>query len=173
MPVRTQSSPVFEVAPGRFDVPTLNSKSRIIDASAARKQLAQLEVGRRTGCYIFAVAKGQRFEPWYVGKATRNFAQEVFNDSNVRKYIEAVDMAKTGKPVVFFVCHPIQKGAVNRAAIDKLESLLVEECGFQNPDIRNTRKAIIYKLFIKGVLNATQGKPTSNAVALRKMMGRN
>jgi hypothetical protein len=172
MPVTTKNSPVFEVASACFEVPRLTPMSRLIDTTASRKVLASLEIGNRTGCYIFAVAKGKRFEPWYVGKATRSFAQEVFNDSNARKYMEAMELAKTGRPVVLFVCHPKQKGALNRKAIDKLESMLVEECGGQNPNIRNARKSLVYRTIIKGVVNSGQGKPTANAVAIRRMMGR-
>jgi hypothetical protein len=92
---------------------------------------------------MFAVEKGHSHEPLYVGKATRGFAQEVFNDSNCKKYCEALALAIKGKPVVFFVVLPKARGPINGRAIDKLETMLVEECGGQNPKILNQRKSKI------------------------------
>ncbi len=172
MPIAFVDSSTFHVARTKLEAPTLQGAPRVIDSLAARKALGKSDLASRTGCYIFAVERGQRHEPWYVGKATRSFAQEVFNDSNCKKYCEALALAKTGEPVVFFVVLPKARGAVNRSAIDKLETMLVEECGGQNPKIRNQRKATIYRTVIHGVVNAGQGKPPPNAIAIRKMMGR-
>ncbi|WP_428536428.1 hypothetical protein [Rhodopila sp.] len=172
MPIAFVDSPTFHVGSTKLSAPTLQGAPRVIDSSAARKALGESALGTRIGCYIFAIQKGQRHEPWYVGKATKSFAQEVFNDSNCKKYCEALALANTGKPVVFFVLLPKARGAINKKAIDKLETMLVEECGGQNPDIRNQRKSRIYRTVIHGVVNAGQGKPPSNAIAIRKMMGR-
>jgi hypothetical protein len=172
MPIAFDNSPTFHVSNKKLEVPIMSDATRIIDVKMARKALKESPLGSRIGCYIFAVAKGKRHEPWYVGKATKSFGQEVFNDSNCRKYCEALGLAKTGKPVVLFVTLPQKKGVTNRKAIGKLETMLVEECGGQNPNIRNQRLSRIYRIVIHGVVNAGAGKPPANAVTVRKMMGR-
>jgi hypothetical protein len=37
-----------------------------------------LELGHERGCYVFALRKGRAIIPYYVGKACKSFAQEVF-----------------------------------------------------------------------------------------------
>lgn len=143
MPIKTESSPTFQVLSCTFEVPTLPGAPRVIDPKRARSSLSVTADGKRVGCYIFALKKGKRLMPWYVGKATKGFAQEVFNGGNCHKYDEALGLAGTGKPVLLLIAAPQKKGAINLKAIDKLETMLVEECGGQNPDIRNQRKSVI------------------------------
>lgn len=165
---------MFEVGES-FDVPLLRGKSgtvRAVDSQAARKGIAKLSVAKRRGCYIFALANGKRLTPWYVGRAGQNFGQEVFNESNCKKYGEALALTRNGRPVVHFVVLPAQRGPIPQNAITKLETFLVSECGGVNPEIRNKKKAGIYKTVIAGVMNSAAGKPPDKAVAIRKLMGR-
>src|SRR5262245_19319583 len=56
------------------------------------------------GCYIFAFQAAKGFKPAYIGKATKNFKQEVFTDHKRKKYSDALLSRKKGTPVLFFVC---------------------------------------------------------------------
>ena len=109
MPIQIKTSPTFQVLSGPFEVPTLPGASRVVDPNKARSSLGATADGKRVGCYIFAVEKGKRLMPWYVGKATKSFSQEVFNGGNCHKYDEALGLAVTGKPILFLVAAPQKK----------------------------------------------------------------
>jgi hypothetical protein len=146
------------------------TKYPAIDATEARKKLALAAVGSRHGCYVFSITHYNAPEPWYVGKAAKlTFAQEVFNDSNCKKYGEAVAIKGSGKVQVYFVCLP--KGPTKTESVDRLETRLIEDCAGTNPKIRNRRKITVYEFRIAGVMNAGPGAPSKAASSLRKMMG--
>ena len=174
MPITTRQSPEFKVG-GPLLVPLLvgpDGPVRVVDSQKSRAFLQQSEFSDQRGCYIFSIANGQRVTPWYVGKAGTGFAREVFNDSNCKKYAEALAIAKNGKPQIYFIILPNKRGKVNGTAIDRLETFLVAECGVVNPDIRNRRKSAIYVTVIAGVMNSGPGKPNATAASVRKLMGR-
>jgi hypothetical protein len=111
--------------------------------------------------------------PWYVGKATRGFGQEVFTDRNCRLYAEALDLAGRGTPVIYFVVLPSgARGPTNLRAIGRLEDLLIRDCGGQNSRLRNRQNVSIYKHVISGVMNSGQGKPSQAAKVVRTLTGR-
>ena len=67
MPYKLEKSPMFSVLPIEFKAPLLAKCA--IDQKAAKDALAKQGLGKRKGCYIFAIAKRNSFEPWYVGMA--------------------------------------------------------------------------------------------------------
>src|ERR1700722_10676909 len=136
MPISVQTSPSFEVFRNVFELPLTRGGKHSIDQPEAKKIFTSATAKRR-GCYIFAITKNGKTTPWYVGKTKINFSQEVFNDSNCKKYAEALDISHGGKPQLLLVMHPVKKGAVNKTAITKLEHLLISDCGGQNPQLRN------------------------------------
>jgi hypothetical protein len=88
MPMTFENSPIFQILGTRLEVSTIPDVSRVVDSGPARKLSKGLECGSRLGCYIFAVVKGGRSKAWYVGKATKDFAQKVFGDVTVRSILK-------------------------------------------------------------------------------------
>src|ERR1035437_2519542 len=117
--------PVFQVE-GPFEVPTYPGKAaKIVDSEALADFWDSAEgVGRRRGCYLFAVRAGKGFRPIYVGRATKSFKQEIFTPHKLEKYQRCMADFKKGTPVIFFLLAPAAKGAPNRTAIAELEEYL-------------------------------------------------
>lgn len=131
------------------------------------------KVADRSGCYVFARRAGKGYMPYYVGKATKTFRQEVFTDHKLRKYHEVLTEGRKGTPVLFFVLHPVQKGRDNTKAIGDLEKFLIQALVAANPDgHKNKQNTAPRPWSIRGVLGADRGrgKPRKDAVALRTCM---
>lgn len=123
------------------------------------------------GCYVFAIRTGGGTLPHYVGQATRSFAKEAFNPSNLRKYYDALADYKAGRPVLFFVVHPKRKGKVNARRIDQVENFLIQAGWARNRGLQNVKGIHRSKWAIKGVIRAGVGKPTQAARVFREVFG--
>lgn len=119
------------------------------------------------GCYIFAFRSGRGYTPVYVGKATKSFGQEVFTPHKYEKYNSGLGDRKRGTPVFFFVSLIRTKGAVNKSAIDEVESYLIQASLAENPKLLNVQKARIASWSINGIIRSRQGKPSKAATELR------
>jgi hypothetical protein len=91
------------------------------------------------GCYVFAIRTGGGTLPHYVGQATKSFAQETFNVSNLRKYYDALADYERGRPVVFFVAHPKRKGKSNARRIRQVENFLIQAGWARNRYLQNVQ----------------------------------
>lgn len=109
------------------------------------------------GCYVFAI-QNRGLTPIYVGKATRNFKQETFSQANKHKYHRGFSDYAKGRPVMFFVVHPTQKGKTNTTQIGEIEDFLIQAGTAKNPDIQNVRGTGQPKWSIKGVVRGSAGK---------------
>jgi len=96
--------------------------------------------------------------PIYVGKATRTFKQETFNQANKHKYHNGFSEYAKGTPLMFFVVHPTQKGKTNTKQIGEIEDFLIQAGVAKNPDIQNVKGTGQPKWSIKGVVRGTSGK---------------
>lgn len=162
----------FEVK-GPIDMPvTKNKAARTIESYNINEFWEKYsEYENRKGCYVFGFKAPKGYKPVYVGKATRGFAQEIFTHSKLVKYQRALANQIKGKPVFFFVCENIKRGAINRREIDALETFLIQ-CGkIVNVSILNERKTKENSWSIDGVVGG--GWPSCSAKEFKKIMGIN
>lgn len=161
------------VIKGPFDVPVKTDKAgRLITTEQAigfwkDHEVIQSEVG----CYVFGFRAAKGFKPMYVGKATKNFKQEVFTDHKRNKYNQALAAQAKGTAVLFFVALEKTSGPVNKKAIDEAESFLIQSGLTANNKLLNDKKTAVEKWSIKGVLRAGQGKPSKAAQDFKQCLG--
>lgn len=129
------------------------------------------DISGQRGVYVFAAKAGRGYTPLYVGKATRNFGQEVFNPANKHKYSDAMLEYERCKPVMFFVIPPKRRGRLSGGIIDEVETFLIQTAYGKNSDIQNVKKTRMPSWSIRGaVRNAKRGAPKS-AIEFRKAIG--
>jgi hypothetical protein len=125
------------------------------------------------GVYVFAVKppKTDACVPWYVGKASKTFGQEVFTDRNQLKYNRALARYRSGAAVLFLVVHPSGKGKTNRKHIGEIEDHFINQGFTVNRDIENDRGIKRPAWAIGGVVRGTTRKASSSARAFSRMFG--
>lgn len=159
----------FEVY-GPYEIPFEKRKggrTLVFDNFWSEDSDAHLLAAER-GCYVFAI-RNKALTPIYVGKATRTFKQETFNPSNRHKYHNGFSDFARGKPVMYFVIHPTQKGQTNLKYISEIESFLIQAGVAKNPNIQNVKGAQQPKWSIKGVIRGTAGKRSVAEKELRSL----
>ena len=127
---------------------------------------------QKQGCYIFATRAGKGFCPWYVGKATKGFKQEIFTPSKLNHYNKALWKGKKGTPVMFFVTLDGNKRKVRSDIIKDMEKFLTQSALSKNSElcnIQNTKN--VPQWGIRGVIRGGQGKAKTCAGQLKKMLG--
>jgi hypothetical protein len=161
----------FEVL-GPFDVPVerRDGTLRCLPSAFWRTAPAVQDVGRRSGCYVFAIRSGKSLLPHYVGLTTKCFAGEVFNRTNLPKYARAVRGRKLRRPVLFLITHPART-KVNERFIAELENFLIQAASARNPALQNVKGVSRPKWLIRGLTGRSNGKPTQAARELRVAMG--
>ena len=113
-------------------------------------------LSEKKGIYIFGIRAGKGMTPIYVGRATRtHFKTECFNPSNQKKYRNGIRKYKKCTPVLLLVIHPKQKGRLNRAAIDQIETFFVQLCAEKNEKLQNLKKRRVPKWGIEGVIRCS------------------
>lgn len=158
---------------GPYDVPVHEGKvSRTITEDQAREfWKLHHDLAMRKGCYVFAIRAGRGIKPYWVGRATKTFRQEVFAPHKLSKYQKAlVDYAK-GTPIMFLLTLPNQKGKPNLTGIKDLEAFLIQVGVSRNPDLLNTVGTGAENWSISGVLRSNAGQPSKAAQTFRKLMG--
>ena len=164
--------PTFEVF-GPHKVPTYNGKAaKIVDFEALPDFWSYVGLlSKRKGCYVFAVRASKGLRPVYVGLATKTFKQEVFTPHKLEKYQRALADTAKGTPVLFFLAHPLGRGATNIRAIKDLEDYLIQAAVSKNSDLLNVKGTEKEKWGIAGVIRAGSGKPSAAAKALKRLLG--
>lgn len=139
---------------GPFEIPIYEGQAaRLIRADEGREFFSRHHaLAQAAGCYVFGMRAGKGITPFYVGKATRTFAQECFSPDKLNRYNEVLVNYSRGSPVLFLVVHPRQTGRRNSSAIAELEDFLIQNA-------------------VAGVVNSSGGKPSAAAEAFAKMMG--
>lgn len=165
---------VFRVA-GPFRVPFDRARTgaRLITSRVKAKfwEDKARKYRSRIGCYVFAIRNGRHYSPGYIGKATSSFAGEVFTEAKLNRYNETLADFKKGKPVLFFVVAPINKGQPAKKKVDALEKHLIQTVKAAYPSLRNKIGTRIPRWGIAGVLRGGKGKTSKSASALRQIMG--
>ncbi len=161
----------FNVA-GPYDIPTYRGqRSRIIRA-IERKQFFEEnpEISERCGCYIFAIRSGNGFTPWYVGKATKRFAQESFGHHKLTHYNHCLADVVSGTPVMFFVVDSRSGNGTNVQHVDEVEKFLIESALRVNPDLLNIKKTKGSQWRIEGIVRGKPGGVSLAAKTVKRML---
>lgn len=122
------------------------------------------------GCYVFAIRAAKGFKPYYIGKATKNFKQEVFAPHKLQYYQQVLADQLKGTPVLFFVSLPTKKGKVNVKHIGRLEDFLIEVGVAANPDLMNIKGTKSEEWGIEGVIRGNKGQPNKSSSDFKKCM---
>lgn len=159
--------------PYRIQVMQLNA-GRVIDAAHFWESVRQLRALRnRKGVYVFGIKppKATCHTPWYVGKASRTFEQEVFTARNQLKYNKSLARYKRGYADLFLIAHPCGKGKTNHTQIAQIESHFIN-LGFDaNPLIENDRGIGVPQWSVGGVIRGKTKKASNSAKRLSAMFG--
>jgi len=127
---------------------------------------------KKQGCYVFALQASKGFVPWYVGKASKTFKQEIFTDHKIKKYNQLLWEGKKGTPVMFFVALPANLRKVPVKVINDMEKFLIQSAVLKNEDVLNTHNTKnLPEWSIKGVVRASKGKPSAKSQVFKTMMG--
>jgi hypothetical protein len=121
------------------------------------------------GCYIFALRKKSTV-PFYIGKATKNFGQEVFTSHKIEKFNDVLHSNTFGNPVFYFIIHPPQRGKTNGKAIDEIETYLIQSALIVNDELRNVQKATLPSWTIRNIITKSPGRPKKEELQFAKMM---
>jgi hypothetical protein len=132
--------------------------------------LSKALLAKCTGVYIFAFRASKGMRPFYVGKATKSFFQEVYTPHKLVKIYEALSARKKGTLVVYFVASPVRQGKVNRLAIDEAESYFIQMGMVAAPDLRNEKKTTTPRWSVKGIVRSGRGKRTDSETSLRNCL---
>lgn len=127
-------------------------------------------VRSKHGCYVFALAAGRGFSPWYVGKTTKTFEQEAFQDHKLIYYNDVIFKGHKGKPVMFFVAKGTGQKRFPENQIDDLETFLIQSAIYKNPALMNKQKTKMGLWGISGVVRGGKGKALANARQFKAMM---
>jgi hypothetical protein len=149
-----------------------NRQGRSISAVSIEKFWAIPKVAHlksKIGCYVFVIGK----KPFYVGKATRSFGGEVFNNKNLATYRETVTKFR-GRTSLYFIVYrkeASQRGKAPTRTISKVEKLLIGMAHEANPELTNVQhKNRPIRYCIAGVFNSGRGKPSESANGVRKIL---
>jgi len=121
----------------------------------------------RRGCYLFGIrTKGLRAV--YVGKATQNFAQEVFAVDKLNKYNDALHEESHGTPVMLFVVTPTR--IHSEKLITDVEEYLIRSAKRVWPGLLNKHHAGADDWKISGVTAAHRGRRSASELALMQLL---
>lgn len=160
---------------GPIEIPTTTKRAGVsiiekqnIDSFLVKHQ----DLMECKGCYIFTIRVTSGILPFYVGKATKNFRQEIFTPHKTEKYNSALlEYAAKYKPQMFFLTYNKKaKGKDNLRAISELEKFLTLLAEARNPKLKNEKNLKEEEKFeIEGL--KSQGKPSKEISAFKKAIG--
>jgi hypothetical protein len=98
-------------------------------------------LAQEKGCYAFTIRVKKGVLPYYVGKATKNFLQEIFTRDKLDKYNSALaEYPFSVGPEMFVLSYEKDgRGRDNRAAIGELEKTLTSWAKLRNPKLKNLK----------------------------------
>lgn len=125
----------------------------------------------KTGVYVFGICPSgsPRYIPFYVGKATKSFGQEVFQPDKIVKYHTAFYKFAKRSAALFFVVSPNKTGPVNAKHIKQIEDDFIEVGFLVNPEIENKQGVNQPNWSITGVIRSAAKKKSSDAKAFSEM----
>lgn len=125
----------------------------------------------KTGVYVFAICPSgsPRYIPYYVGKATKSFDQEVFQSDKIVKYHTAFYKFAKRSAALFFVVSPTKRGPVNARHIKQIEDNFIDVGFLVNPHIENKQGVKQPNWSISGVIRSRAKRQSSGAKAFSEM----
>ena len=155
---------------GPFRLPSDGSKL-IAHSSNSRKEfwreVDELSPGLSTacGCYVFALKRGRRSKPWYVGKAERSIFSNECLAPHKRNHFNAAAIRYGGIPLLYLLPQLTPRGSFRaptravRPAIRELESMLIGMGVSKNPDLLNiSGTKMLRELVVEEFLNSKPSK---------------
>ncbi len=123
------------------------------------------------GCYVFVLKLRNGSLPYYVGKATMGFFQEVFTDDKLEKCNSSLaEYNYAVRPEMILLYYQNEgRGRNNIAAINDLEKTLIAWAVSRNAKLKNTQNTNTEDEFEILGLNA-QGKPSSEMQYFKTVM---
>lgn len=156
----------FDVAGPHKIVATRTPGGRVIQRPAiASFWRDHVNTRDNVGVYVFGLQHGRGITPWYVGKATVSFQQEVFTPHKLHHYQVALAMQRRGTPVLLFV-RERRRGTSLSETIGAVEKQLIRFAKMKNPELLNTRDVGAINWRIRGYINSGRGTPSVAARAL-------
>ncbi len=149
---------------------------RRIDKNSLRASGFWEDVPERNmrGCYIFSLKRAKGFTPFYVGKAAeQSFESECFTSHKLSDHYNKILFEEIrGLPYLFLVPQmKVGRGKWSTSAIDDLEKHLIAIAAAKNNRLSNQRRLPKDQWSIKGVLASKRGKPSTDAILFKAMMG--
>lgn len=126
------------------------------------------------GCHVFVEPpprRPDRLWPIYVGKAERNFHQEISAPEKLNKLNRYLLDRRATKIQVFFVTTPSRPGQKSSAAIRELERWLIRLAVSVNPAVVNKHGTKPENWRVQGIIRSGTGRPSAPASALRGILG--
>lgn len=135
---------------GPFDV-TLGDKAAFWHQTKTDVEWDGLQVTdlkHAIGCYLFAMRRGEKLIPYYVGKTTAKtgFEGEIFTPHKIEHYRRAVERRPSYRPqiLLFPLTNATHDGfsaahASQKPLIEWLEKILIGMALARNPDATNAR----------------------------------
>jgi len=159
----------FDIA---FDAEGHSKFIRAEHGTAFWSQPTNKPLAPKQGVYVFAIRAGRGFTPWYVGRATKGFGQEVFTPHKREHFNDALRKVRKGNPVLFLVARPGSRNKVPFAEIVDMETQLTQDALLENPDLRNIQNTKnLPRWAIAGLIRTDPGRPTTPTMQFGKMLG--
>ncbi len=157
-----------------FEIPIIHQRlgGRKVDTKRLKEFWKEIsEIADQRGCYVFSLRAGKGEKPWYVGKASvQTLSKECFSLHKIGIYNNVLG-DRNGKPRLTFVIPEHKKGPWPSLAIDEVEEYLIGYAASRNAKLENKRRLPNQKWSIHGIVPGTQGQPTIQASAFKKLMG--
>lgn len=126
------------------------------------------------GCYLFVEPPPRRpgsLWPIYVGKAERNFRQEIFAPEKLNKLNRYLLDRRAKEIRIFFVTTPSRSIQKNSVAIRELERWLIRLAVSVNLNLINKHGTKPEEWGVQGIIRSGTGRPSAPASALRGVLG--
>lgn len=123
------------------------------------------------GCYLFAIKAGKGLTPFYVGKATKSYAQEVLTDHKRGIFNEVLADYGKGSPVLILISLNKRKGKTPSRVISDVEKYLTTLAYRANSELKNIKnipKSQPWK--IPGVMHTGKGNTKEPVKALKRCL---
>jgi hypothetical protein len=165
--------PSYKVV-GPFKIPFELLPTGVKSISSAKSAkpfwVENAEIKVKKGCYLFGMQTGRGITPYYIGKATQNFGQEIFTPHTLVKYNKVAASYKRGIPVMFFVVQ--ERASRSSKLIGEMEKFLIPLAYLRNPSLENDQHIGERKWSIHNIVGGNnQGKINNDERAFRNMMG--
>ncbi|WP_346294343.1 hypothetical protein [Sphaerothrix gracilis] len=124
------------------------------------------------GCYSLVMRRGEKYKPWYVGKAhgKDGFKQEIFADHKLKHYRNIIAQNPGWRPYMLLFPLVTPRGCISKSVSTRkpdilwMERTLIAMALARNPNLFNVRDTKNYRNFVlDGVLGPYQKRQKYDA----------